>query len=98
MWTVNFDRNISKGVKSLINQSKLRTYTKVNLFKKKSSFRLKKILNVMTKLKLGIGGQYIRITMSHNLVAFSCILILYGCLDAWPINTEIPGITLLFLE
>jgi hypothetical protein len=26
-------------------------------------------------------------------VAFSCILILYGGLDAWPINTEIPRMT-----
>ena len=29
---------------------------------------------------------------------FDCICILYGGLDAWPINTEIPGMTLLFVE
>ena len=28
------------------------------------------------------------IILSPNLVAFCCILILYGGLDAWPINTE----------
>jgi hypothetical protein len=33
-----------------------------------------------------------------NLVAFSCNWIFYGGLDAWPITTEIPGMTLLFLE
>jgi len=31
---------------------------------------------------LVIEGQYIRIILSSNLVAFSCILILYGGLDA----------------
>ena len=38
------------------------------------------------------------IILSPSLVAFSCIWILYGGFDAWPINTEIPGMTLLFLE
>ena len=46
-----------------------------------------------------IKVTYIRIILSPNLIAFSCIWILYGGLfDAWPINTEIPGMTLLFLE
>jgi len=44
------------------------------------------------------AGKYVRIILSPNLVAFSCIWILYGGLDAWPINTEIPEITLLFVE
>jgi hypothetical protein len=35
------------------------------------------------------------IILSPNLVAFNCIWILYGGLDAWPIHTEIPGMTLL---
>ena len=43
-----------------------------------------------------VAGKYVRIFVSPNLVAFSCIWILYGGLDAWPINTEIPGMTLLF--
>jgi len=30
---------------------------------------------------LVIEGQYIMIILSPHLVAFSCILILYGCLD-----------------
>jgi hypothetical protein len=38
------------------------------------------------------------IILSPSLVAFSCIWILYGGFDAWPINTEIPGMTLLFIE
>jgi len=33
-----------------------------------------------------------------NLVAFNWILILYGGIDAWAINTELLGMTLLFLE
>lgn len=33
-----------------------------------------------------------------NLIVFSFDLILYGGLAAQPINTEIPGMTLLFLE
>ena len=49
-------------------------------------------------LKLEIECQYIRIILSPNLAAFSCILILYGGLDAWPINTEFLRMTLLFLE
>ena len=36
----------------------------------------------MAQTKLVIEGKYIRITLSPNLVAFSCILILYGGLDA----------------
>ena len=45
-----------------------------------------------------IKVKYIRIILSPNLVAFSCIWILYGGLDAWPINTEILGMALLFWE
>ena len=45
-----------------------------------------------------IEGQYIRIILSPNLVAYSCILFLSGGLDTWPINTEMSGITLLLLE
>ena len=52
----------------------------------------------MAKTKLVVVGQYIRIILSQNLIAFNCILILYGGLDAWSINTVIPGMTLLFLE
>jgi hypothetical protein len=44
----------------------------------------------MEKLKLISKVKYIRIILRPNLVEFSCIWILYGCLDAWPINTEIP--------
>jgi hypothetical protein len=43
-----------------------------------------------------VAGKYVRIFVSPNLVAFSCIWILYGGLGAWPIHTEIPGMTLLF--
>jgi hypothetical protein len=56
------------------------------------------LLNGMEKLKLISKVKYIRIIVRPNLVAFSCIWILYGSLDAWPINTEIPGMTMLFLE
>jgi len=51
----------------------------------------------MEKIKLVVEGQYIRIILNPTVDAFSCILILYGGLDAWSINTEIPGMTL-FLE
>jgi hypothetical protein len=47
---------------------------------------------------MGVAGKYVRIILSPNLVIFSCIWILYRGLDAWPINTEIPGMTLLFVE
>jgi hypothetical protein len=50
----------------------------------------------MAKTKLVVEGQYIRIILSPDLVAICCILILYGSLGAWPINTEISGMTLLF--
>ena len=45
-----------------------------------------------------VAGKYVRIIWNPNLVTFSCIGILYGGLHAWPINTEIPGMTLLFVE
>ena len=32
------------------------------------------------------------------MVTFSCIGILYGGLDEWPIDTEIPGMALLLVE
>jgi hypothetical protein len=47
---------------------------------------------------MAIAGKYAKIILSLNLVAFICIWILYGGLDAWPLNTEIPGMTLLFVE
>jgi hypothetical protein len=53
---------------------------------------------LMEKLKLISKVKYIRIIVRLYLVAFSCIWILYGSLDAWPINTEILVMTLLFLE
>ena len=40
----------------------------------------------MEKLKLISKVKYIRIILRPNLVEFSCIWILYGCLDAWPIK------------
>ena len=45
-----------------------------------------------------VAGKYVRIILRPNWVIFSCIGILYGGLDEWPINTEIPGMTLLFVE
>jgi len=36
----------------------------------------------MAKTKFVVEGQYIMILLSPNLVAFSCILIIYGGLDA----------------
>ena len=45
-----------------------------------------------------VEGKHVRIVVSSNLVAFNCIWILYGGLDAWPINTEIHRIMLLFVE
>jgi hypothetical protein len=45
-----------------------------------------------------VAGKYVRIIWNPNLVTFSCIGILYGGLHEWPINTEIPGMTLLFVE
>jgi len=45
-----------------------------------------------------VAGKYIRIILSQNVAAFTCIWVLYGGLDAWSINTEIPGMTMLFLE
>ena len=45
-----------------------------------------------------VEGKYRMIILRPTLVGFSCIWIIYGGLDAWPINTEIPGITLLFAE
>jgi hypothetical protein len=38
------------------------------------------------------------IILNPNLVTFSCIGILYRGLDEWPMNTEIPGMALLFVE
>ena len=105
-WYLNVKGNITGdwyadlGVKPLIHQSERRTYTKVVRFKETISFRFVvfwKILNVMAETKLVVEGQYIRIIVSPHVNAFNCILILYEDLDAWPINTEIPGMTLLFL-
>ena len=45
-----------------------------------------------------VAGKYERIILNPNLVTFSCIGILYGGLDAWPIKTGIPGMTFLFVE
>jgi hypothetical protein len=45
-----------------------------------------------------VAGKYVRIILNPNLVTFSCIGILYGGLYEWPIDTEIPGMTLLFVE
>jgi hypothetical protein len=45
-----------------------------------------------------VAGKYARIILNPNLVTYSCIGILYRGLDEWPINTEIPGMTLLFVE
>ena len=42
-----------------------------------------------------VAGKYVRIILSPNLIAVSCICIFYEGLDAWPINTEIPRMTLL---
>jgi hypothetical protein len=38
-----------------------------------------------------VAGTYVRIILNPNLVTFSCIGILYGGLDEWPVNTEISG-------
>ena len=43
-------------------------------------------------------GQNIRIILSLNLVAFSCIFIFDGDHNAWSINTEFEETSLLFLE
>ena len=67
-----------------INQSKLRTYTKVVPFKEKNSLHfvvLWQILNGMEWLKLIIEAKYIRIKLSRNLMD----------LVGWPINTEFLG-------
>jgi hypothetical protein len=45
-----------------------------------------------------VAGKYVGIIWNPNLVTFICIGILYGGLHEWPINTEIPGMTLLFVE
>ena len=45
-----------------------------------------------------VAGKYVRIILNPNLVTFSCIGILYGVLDECHINTEIQGMTLLFVE
>jgi hypothetical protein len=45
-----------------------------------------------------VAGKYVRIILNPNLVTLSCIGILYGGLNEWPMNTEIPGMTLLFVE
>ena len=45
-----------------------------------------------------VAGKYVRIIWNPNLVTFSYIGILYEGLHEWPINTEIPGMTLLFVE
>jgi hypothetical protein len=45
-----------------------------------------------------VAGKYVRIIWNPNLVTFSRIGILYGDLHEGPINTEIPGMTLLFVE
>ena len=44
------------------------------------------------------AGKYVRIIWNSNLVTFSCIGILYGGLHESPINMEITGMTLLFVE
>ena len=89
---------ISIGVKPHINQSDLKTCTKVILSKEKSAFPfivLWKILNEMAEIKLVIEGQYKRIILLPHLITFSCILIIYRSLHAWPIHTEIQGITII---
>ena len=45
-----------------------------------------------------VAGKYVRIIWKANLVTFSCIEIFSGGLHELPINTEIPGMTLLFVE
>ena len=90
------------GVKPLIHQSELRTYTKVVLFKRKKFLSLCRILkffkcNDINQIR-NWRSIYIMIILSPNLVAFSCILILYGGFDTWDINTEFLEMTLLFLE
>ena len=45
-----------------------------------------------------VAGKYVWLIGNPNLVTFSCIGILYGGLHEWTINTEIPGMTLLFVE
>jgi hypothetical protein len=45
-----------------------------------------------------VAGKYARIILNPNLITFSCIGILYGVLDECHINTEIQGMTLLFVE
>jgi hypothetical protein len=45
-----------------------------------------------------VAGRYVRIILNPNLFTFSCIGILYGGFDKWPINREILGMTLLFVE
>ena len=57
---------------------------------------LLKILNGIIRFE--IKYTCVMIILSPNLVALSCIWIFYGGIDAWPINTAIPGMTLLFLE
>ena len=76
-------------------------HTKVVLLReKKVPFALlyfEKMLNGMTKTMI-IEGRYRKNILRPTLVTFICIWILYGGLDAWPINTEIPGKTLFFVE
>ena len=50
----------------------------------------------MASLKLLVEGQYIRLILSSDFIVFSCILILNGGFDIWPVNTECLGMTLLF--
>ena len=45
-----------------------------------------------------VAVKYVRIIWNTNLVTFSCIGILYGGLHECPLNTEIPEMTLLFVE
>jgi hypothetical protein len=42
----------------------------------------------MAYIKLVIKGQYVRIILKKNVVAFSCILIFYGGLAARHMNNE----------
>jgi len=42
---------------------------------------------------LVVQDHNIRIILNPNLTGFSGILIIYGGLDSWPINTEFMGMT-----
>jgi len=67
----HFSVSCALGVKPLIHQSELRTYTKVVPFQEKTSFHfvvLWKLLNGMEWLKLIIEVKYIGIILSPNLM------------------------------